>query len=212
MSKEAAFWEKMAPRYDAQSARYMDTAYPLTIAAAKRAISPDDTVIDIGCGTGIVTLAIASSTAHIVGVDIAAAMIDVAKQKAEDQGITNVAFHIGDTTDQPSLGFDVVLLCNLLHYVTDPAAQLQEAYRLLKPGGTLISVTDCLGEPAGLGVALLRWGSKLLGLLGILPKMQAFSKSDLAYLTKENGFTIVEDGDFYAKPINYYIKSLKRTA
>lgn len=207
MPSSVTFWNRLAARYDAQSARYMERAYPLTIEAAKRATSSTDTVLDIGCGTGIVTLGVAPAAEQVLGVDIAGEMIEIAEGKAKARDVENVTFRTTTTDSLPDGAFDVVLICNVLLYVPQPTALLQEAHRLLVDDGVLVTVTDCLREPAGAGVLLQRWGVRLLTAVRALPQMHLFRKRDLVAMTEAAGFRIEEDGIFYPAPVNYYLRA-----
>lgn len=195
--KEKKVWDKLAHRYDQQTARYVDTAYKLTIEAAWQAIAPGDAVLDIGCGTGIVTLGIAPYAGR------SEAMIDVARAKATRQSLANVEFHVGDGyyLPHPDGSFEVVLLCNLLHVLQDPAAQLKD--------GLLITATDCCGEPARFPVRLQLWLQTLVHKLGVIPFLTNFTKADLRTLIQISGFQILETDDFYQQPVNYYVKAQK---
>ena len=102
------------------------------------ALLPSDyhKVLEIGCGTGIVTLGVASCVESIVATDISPQMIAVAKGKAEDRTVSNVEFHVIDGYALPydDQGFDahvledtyrksylghavaLVIVCPALHY------------------------------------------------------------------------------------------------
>lgn len=208
--KEKKLWDKIAGRYDTGNSRYVD-AYRMTIEKAIEAISDGDAVLEIGCGTGIVTLGIANSTDRIIGWDISENMIHEAKKKAGAQSIENVEFFVGDGYNLPyeDGSFDVVLLCNVLHFLKEPASQLKEAHRLLREGGALVTVTDCYGEPARFSVQVVLWLQTLSHRFGSIPYMTNFRKRDLRSLIETSGFEILEDGDFYEDPINYYIRARK---
>jgi ubiquinone/menaquinone biosynthesis C-methylase UbiE len=99
---------------------------------------PELTVLDLGCGTGAVTLHLASRGITVQAVDHSPEMIEVAKDKAERAGLAErIAFHVGDIRDLPfeSSRFDGVTCQRVLHHVSDPATVLAEVDRVLKPGG-----------------------------------------------------------------------------
>lgn len=207
MPDTVTFWNRLAARYDAQSARYMETAYPRTIEAARSAADRDALVLDIGCGTGIVTLGVATAAAQVLGIDVAPQMVEIARQKAAARRVDNVDFRVSDGSELPDASFDVVLICNVLLYVPDPAELLADANRLLKDDGVLVTVTDCLRERAGAAALLQRWGARALGALGAIPKMQMFRRTDIINLVRDAGFRIEDDGDFYPAPVNYYLRA-----
>ncbi|MEE9385801.1 MAG: class I SAM-dependent methyltransferase [Nannocystaceae bacterium] len=101
-------------------------------------------VLEMGSGTGIVTLGVAPHVNHIRAYDIAAPMVEFARARANDAGVTNVDIREGDVYQLPEAdgSFDAVLCPYLLDIVERPAVVLREAYRLLRPDGALITVTD----------------------------------------------------------------------
>lgn len=135
----------------------MDTAYRRTIDKAEEVISQDDAVLDIGCGTGIVTLGIAPCVQRIIAYDISENMIHIAGEKAALQSIDNVEFYVGDGYDLPLEDgcFDVVLLCNILHFLKEPSVQLKEAHRYQSKESMtkcLIIRRSCYGRQSTIGL------------------------------------------------------------
>jgi SAM-dependent methyltransferase len=104
----------------------------------------DGPVVDVGCGYGTFTLAVARRTAHsVIAVDIEPAMVDITVVKAREAGLRHVQGRVADVTET-SLGVDpgsaaVVLLFNLLH-CEDPSALLRKAVLALRPGGRLAAI------------------------------------------------------------------------
>lgn len=81
-------------------------------------------VLDAGCGTGTLSTDLARMGAEVVGVDISQSLVDLARTRADDMGLANCTFHVGDMLD-PALGeFDwIIAFDSLIHY---PAATLHE--------------------------------------------------------------------------------------
>ena len=99
------------------------------------------TVVDIGCGGGIYTLALAELGAtHVTGIDFSQAEIEAAQERY--QTIFNITFSVGNafSTGLPSAQYDIVLERALIHHLEqkDLARCFVEARRVLKPGGMLI--------------------------------------------------------------------------
>src|SRR5262250_894849 len=62
---------------------------------------PDDTVLDVACGGGLVVCAFAKVVRHATGIDLTPAMLDRARALARDQGLTNVSWQLGDVLPLP---------------------------------------------------------------------------------------------------------------
>jgi ubiquinone/menaquinone biosynthesis C-methylase UbiE len=104
------------------------------------ALRPGERVLDVACGTGLVTFRAADAVAPngaVVGTDISAEMVERARQIASDRGGANVTFERMDAEqlDLPDTSFDVALCALGLMYVPDPLQALREQLRVLKPGG-----------------------------------------------------------------------------
>lgn len=99
------------------------------------------TLLDIGCGPGTITLDLARlvEPGQTVGIDRVGQPLVDARQAAADQGVTNVAFTVGDAyqLDFPANTFDVVHAHQVLQHLTDPVAALKEMARVCRPGGVV---------------------------------------------------------------------------
>jgi ubiquinone/menaquinone biosynthesis C-methylase UbiE len=122
-------------------------------------------VLDLGCGTGVVTRAIAARdrfAGTVTGIDQSPEFIAAAQRLAAVAGVDDsVEFVVGDVheLDLPAASFDAVVAHTLISHVRDPLAVLAEAARVVRPGGSVAifdgdygSLTfDCsdarLGEP-----------------------------------------------------------------
>ncbi|MEU6447127.1 class I SAM-dependent methyltransferase [Streptomyces sp. NPDC046979] len=99
-------------------------------------------VLDIGCGTGVFALLLADRGIEVVGVDPAAASLDVAREKP---GAARVRWIEGDAAALPPLGADLATMtANVAQAITGPRAwqgTLRGAYEALRPGGHLVFET-----------------------------------------------------------------------
>lgn len=205
--RERSLWERQAAGYDRQVLRTYRHAYELSIDKARAVLSPEHSVLEIGCGTGIIALGLAPYARQVVGVDISPRMIAMAQGKPEAMQAGNVEFRVCDGYAIPYGGqtFDVVLLFNTLHIVQRPAALLYEAHRLLKPRGHLVTATDCYAEPAPFGMQLLLVAQRLLKRLGVIPFLHRYQKADLRQLLADNAFDVVDEEELHPAPVNYYL-------
>lgn len=110
--------------------------------------------VDVGCGTGPVTrrMAARSPGTRIVGLEPSPELLEHARTLA--MGIGNVTFEKGDGAALPFAAgeVDALVYHTVLCHVTDPAKLLDEAMRVLRPGGTLV-VCDADFSKASLSIA-----------------------------------------------------------
>lgn len=112
------------------------------------ALKPTDTVLDVACGTGDLTIAFAREGAQrVLGVDFTREMLDIAEHKRTINARSlppeiagRIEFRQGDATklDIPDASFDVVSIAFGIRNVSDPAAAAREFFRVLKPGGRVV--------------------------------------------------------------------------
>ena len=96
------------------------------------------TVLDVGCGGGILSESMAARAAHVTGIDLAAKPLGVARLHALEAGVHNLDYREIATealaVEAPGT-FDVVTCMEMLEHVPDPSAVIQACSRLVKPGG-----------------------------------------------------------------------------
>ncbi|MBN1140493.1 MAG: class I SAM-dependent methyltransferase [Deltaproteobacteria bacterium] len=101
-------------------------------------------ILDAGCGTGIFTTDFLVTGARVVGMDISAAMLEVASRKAKGMGREKDFLAVtGNILDLPFLDgyFDKVISNTALEFIADGEKALRELFRVLKPGGVLVIAT-----------------------------------------------------------------------
>jgi ubiquinone/menaquinone biosynthesis C-methylase UbiE len=131
-------WDKAVGDYEAGWRAQLEPAQSLMLDMA--ALRPGERVLDVACGTGLVSFRISDAVGAegaVVGTDISGEMVDAARRLAAERGVQNARF---ERFDAEELGLDEApfdaALCGLgLMYVPDPARALGEMRRLLKPGG-----------------------------------------------------------------------------
>lgn len=98
---------------------------------------PADSLLDIGCGTGIYFDVLAGYVTRIEAIDESFDMIGIADDYCRLTGLSNIHTRVGSAGELPygDESFDVVIAMDLLHHVPDAAQAVAEVKRVLKPGG-----------------------------------------------------------------------------
>lgn len=135
-------WDRAAGTYDRAWARQLEPAHDRLLAMA--ALSEGEAVVEVACGSGLVTLRIAEAvgpSGRVVATDLSEGMLGRARAAAETRALAGrLAFHRADAEalELPDAGFDASLCALGLMYVPDPAAALREMGRVLRPGGRAV--------------------------------------------------------------------------
>ena len=100
-------------------------------------VKPGEAVLDVGTGTGVVAITAARLGAHVTGVDLTPALLDVARENARIAGLPDIAWLEGDAESLPcpDAAFDVVLSQFGHMFAPRPEVAVAEMRRVLKPGG-----------------------------------------------------------------------------
>lgn len=140
-AKWASFYDKVYVKLLADAQR--------RLAAAASAAGPS--ILEVGVGTGLVLRYYATGT-RVIGVDLSEAMLGKAREKVLGEGLSHVAgvacmdaCRLG----HPDASFDAVTFPFVITLVPDPEGALDEAMRVLKPGGELV-IASKLGDDTGL--------------------------------------------------------------
>src|SRR5713226_1511519 len=93
---------------------------------------PDDTVLDVACGPGLLVCAFARVVQHATGIDITPAMLDRARTLQQERGLTNVTWRQGNVLPLPwpDGAFTIVSARFAFHHFLDPRAVLAEMRRV----------------------------------------------------------------------------------
>lgn len=161
IQKSYARW---APVYDG-------TFGPLTNPGRKRAVAylnaRGGTVLEVGVGTGL-ALPLYGLQMRVTGVDYSTDMLDKARAKVADQGLSQVvALHRMDARalEFPDDSFDSVAAMHVLSVVPEPERVLTEMTRVCKPGGKIV-ITNHFAQDKGLWGVITRAFAPLANLLG----------------------------------------------
>ncbi len=142
-------------------------------------------ILDLGCGDGQLTQRVASTGAHVLGVDASAEMVAAARDReveAEQAAAEKLPFH--DAT------FDAVFSNAALHWVRDQDAMMAQVHRVLKPGCRFVAEMGGHGNIAAIRVALMAvlerhgFGDREDG-VNYYPTAESYTKR-----LREHGFTV----------------------
>jgi ubiquinone/menaquinone biosynthesis C-methylase UbiE len=139
----AAHWNRRAPTFDGDFGHSITT--PSERAAWDRILKLVTggrnglDALDVGCGTGFLSLELAAIGHRATGIDFAASMLEEARRKATEAGAT-IRFEQGDAEDLPfgACSFDLVVSRHVLWTLPRPEAAVVGWVRVLRPGGRLV--------------------------------------------------------------------------
>jgi len=127
------------------------------------AVIPQARVLDLGCGGGHAAFAVAPGVREVVAYDLSQQMLDVVVAAAAERGLANLSVKQGsaDQLDFPDASFDLVCTRFSAHHWRGLPKALEEARRVLKPGGRLVIIdtaapSDVLADTYVQAIELLR--------------------------------------------------------
>jgi SAM-dependent methyltransferase len=170
-----------------------------------RAIAPwvrsGESVLELGCATGLMTAELVAAGAVVVGVERSEAYL----RRAEERGLEGTSFVCGDATET-RLGrtFDHVVAANLLHEVDRPAEVMDTIRVHLRPGG-LVHLTvpnpRSLHRLVGIEMGLLADTTALSGRASSLETLHTIDADELERLGAGIGLRAVQRGGVMVKPL-----------
>jgi ubiquinone/menaquinone biosynthesis C-methylase UbiE len=134
-----AEYARAAKDYDKKWSFYVEATTRETM--ARVAVRPTDRVLDVGCGTGelLSRLAAKYPNVQLSGLDPVPEMLELARDKLSDEVELRVGW--ANELPWPDKSFDLVVSCNMFHYITHPIDAVREMERVLRPGGRIV-ITD----------------------------------------------------------------------
>ncbi|MCU0675249.1 MAG: methyltransferase domain-containing protein [Myxococcota bacterium] len=179
------YWDKHAKNYD-RSMSLLGRPIPRMVELVGEATRGLGRVLEVGAGTGLVTLPLAASATELIATDYSAAMVSALTKRMGDAGATNVRCEQADLYALPfdDATFDAAVAANVLHLVPDLPLALAALRRVVKPGGRLIVPTFCHDE-----TALSRLVSRALAMTGF-PGHRRFTAKSLSLSLENSGIRI----------------------
>lgn len=206
LAKDKKFWNRIAQKYDSQSTKYKE-AYNSNIRLTIENTCANCSLLEIGCGTGIITNEVAPHVASIHATDISEKMIEIAIEKANITGNDNITFSVADgyNLDFNGQKFDAILLFNILHLISEPNIFLTELKKHLKPDGKILLAVDCFNEGKTRKDKNIRFFYKAISALRIIPRIYFHSRESIKMLMKKHGFKPVKEEILHVSPVNYFL-------
>ena len=144
--------DRIQKQFTRQAKAYADTAQARDIKSMNRVveltkIDHSSTTLDVACGPGRLTMALAQCAADATGIDATAALLNIARSEANILGLENIEFIEGTALSLPfdSQSFDLVSCRAAFHHFEEPEKVLTEMARVTRVGGELL-IADILGN------------------------------------------------------------------
>ncbi|WP_295192379.1 metalloregulator ArsR/SmtB family transcription factor [uncultured Brevundimonas sp.] len=138
----ASYFEQVAPQWDRLRSLYVSES--AVEAALEKAVGPGpfERVVDLGTGSGRMLTLFGKKAKMSVGLDLSQNMLNIARTNVTKAGVEQVELRHGDifATRLPAASADLVIVHQVLHYLSDPSAAVAEAARLVSPGGRLVII------------------------------------------------------------------------
>lgn len=168
---------------------------PLRLRYIERAVPIEGCrVVDVGCGGGILSEALAGRGARVLGIDMSRALIDIAQLHAVESAaaVEYRAVSAEDLARERPGAFDLATCMEMLEHVPDPAASLEALARLVRPGGDIV-VSTLNRSPQAFAVAIL--GAEYIA--RVLPRgtheyLKFIRPSELARWARAAGLELVD--------------------
>lgn len=196
------YWSRFSATYDKNQEYVVGKNFLDEVKINLNNLSNLGEVLELGCGTGCFTEAIAKNSNQVFATDLSDELLENAKKRLSS--VKHITFQKENcySTSFKSEKFDTVFMANLIHVVEDPSKVLQECFRVLKDNGLLIITSFTSHEMKALEI--IKLGFRYIKVWGKPPKhTHRFSPNSLGALMESTGFSIEE-----SKILGNKIKSL----
>lgn len=192
------WWDPNGPQKPLHILNPVRTAY-----VAARTTLGDSAVLDVGCGAGLLSEALAAQGARVTAIDLAPELIEVAKLHLLESGhaVEYLQTSVEELAHTHAGRFDSVVCMELLEHVPDPSAIIAACAQALRPGGQLFVST--LNRTAA-AFALAVVGAEYV--TGLVPRgthryAQFIRPAELAAWVRDAGMELTDVSGLYFNPI-----------
>lgn len=142
-----SYWERHVQLYDL-TLRVLAKPAPRMIELAVTAVAGANNVLEVGAGTGLLTMPLAQTVNQHTATDYADGMVEKLRARLAAAGVTNVRCEQADLYALPyeAAAFDAVVAANVLHLVPDLSRALAALRRVVRPQGLVVVPTFCHGQ------------------------------------------------------------------
>lgn len=188
-------WNKKASTYKRISGSKGQEFYEKTIPLIKNHIKEGSLVVDLGCGSGDISIAVSDKASFVKSIDISGEMISKAKENLSKTQHKNIEFSTGDIhyTDIDDSYADIVILSNVIQCTNSPESLLDEAKRIAKSDSLIIIITDCYKSVRTLKGLLKSAYLLFFRTFKLIPWMKFFTFKKLSKLIEDNGMVIIHE-------------------
>lgn len=132
-----AYFDQLAGKFGRE---YVPGRSWKSLAEAMLKILNYDVVADLGAGEGTFSQLLAQRAKHVIAIDNSEKMVEFGKSLAKEHQLPNLEYRLGDIEAPPidDASVDLVIFSQALHHADHPERAIQEAHRILKPGGRLV--------------------------------------------------------------------------
>ncbi|MDI7773769.1 metalloregulator ArsR/SmtB family transcription factor [Asticcacaulis sp. EMRT-3] len=134
------YFETIAPKWDEIRSHYISEDDVEKAILHTLGDAPCQALIDLGTGSGRMLTLLGGRAKTATGVDLSQHMLNIARAKTFEAGLSHIDLRHGDIYDTrlPGQSADLVIVHQVLHFLADPGRAILEAGRLLRPGGRLL--------------------------------------------------------------------------
>jgi ubiquinone/menaquinone biosynthesis C-methylase UbiE len=191
--RKEEYWSRFANTFDEDQKYIVGGAVQQAVIGRLSEERDLGEAIELGCGRGYFTKAIARNATQVLATDLSDEMVEAARTALKEFQNITVQKADCENTAFPPENFDTVVMVNVVHFIENPDKCLQESYRILKPGGVLL-----LADYTGCGMKwfeIMKMGMRFLRKWGMPPRYArkgSLSPDELGSLVESAGFQVEE--------------------